>query len=252
MNGYFAFLRKELTESMKKHRFLILFFLFLIFGVMSVFLAKYIPEILSALAAEMELHSEPVPLDAWKQFYKNISSVGFSAFIILYGSCLSSEYAKGTLVLLVTKGLSRKAVILAKYTAAAILMTVSYWISYGAAYGCTALLWQDIDLSHTAFAAASLWITGFLYLSILMFGCVLFRQAFTSILFTGGIVALISLLGMAEPIAAFHPLRLGTDTIDLISGTAAPADLMVPAVLSILLSVFGLWSAMRFFTKKQL
>ena len=120
MNGYFAFLRKELTESMKNHRFLILFFLFLIFGVMSVFLAKYIPEILSALAAEMELHSEPVPLDAWKQFYKNISSVGFSAFIILYGSCLSSEYAKGTLVLLVTKGLSRKAVILAKYTAAAI------------------------------------------------------------------------------------------------------------------------------------
>ena len=84
MNGYFAFLRKELTESMKNHRFLILFFLFLIFGVMSVFLAKYIPEILSALAAEMELHSEPVPLDAWKQFYKNKSSVGFSAYIILY------------------------------------------------------------------------------------------------------------------------------------------------------------------------
>lgn len=252
MNGYLAFFRKELTENRKNHRFLILFFIFLVFGVSSTFLAKYIPEILSALAAEMELTAEPVPLDAWKQFYKNISSVGFSAVIILYGNCLSGEYAKGTLVLLLTKGLSRKAVILAKYTAAAVLMTVSYWVSYGAAYGCTALLWRDISLSHTVLAAASLWIAGFLYLSILMIGCVLFKQAFTSILFTGGIVALISLLGMVEPIAGFNPLRLGSMPVDLLSGAAVPADFMVPAVLSVIVSVAGLWIAIQLFKKKQL
>ena len=55
--------------------------------------------------------SAPVALDAWEQFYKNISGVGFSAFIILFGSCMSGEYSKGTLVLLVTRGLPRRAVI---------------------------------------------------------------------------------------------------------------------------------------------
>lgn len=219
---------------------------------MSAFLAKFTPEILSALAADMEMTSEPVALDAWKQFYKNISGVGFSAFIILFGSCLSNEYSKGTLVLMVTKGLSRKAVILAKYTVAAALMTISYWIGYASTYGYTALLWNDNHLSNVAFAAVSLWIVGFLYLSILMIGCVIFKQTFTSILFTGGIVAIISLLGMIEPIAKFNPFILTSKNIDLISGEAVPAEFMIPAVISISLSILGVLIAIRLFNKKQL
>ena len=237
---------------MKNYRFLILFAVFLIFGIMSAFLAKFTPEILSALAADMEMTSEPVALDAWKQFYKNISGVGFSAFIILFGSCLSNEYSKGTLVLMVTKGLSRKAVILAKYTVAAALMTISYWIGYASTYGYTALLWNDNHLSNVAFAAVSLWIVGFLYLSILMIGCVIFKQTFTSILFTGGIVAIISLLGMIEPIAKFNPFILTSKNIDLISGEAVPAEFMIPAVISIALSILGMLIAIRLFNKKQL
>lgn len=200
----------------------------------------------------MEMTFEPVALDAWKQFYKNISGVGFSAFIILFGSCLSNEYSKGTLVLMVTKGLSRRAVILAKYTVAAVLMTISYWIGYAAAYGYTALLWKDTSLSSVALAACSLWIVGFLYLSILMIGCVIFKQTFTSILFTGGIVALISLLGMVEPIAKYNPFILTSKNVDLISGEAVPAEFMIPAFISVVLSVFGLLLAIRLFHKKML
>ncbi len=252
MSGYIAFVKKEFTENMKNYRFLIMFAVFLIFGITSAFLAKFTPEILSALAADMEMSPEPVALDAWKQFYKNISGVGFSAFIILYGSCLSGEYSKGTLVLMVTKGLSRKAVILAKYTIAAILMTISYWVSYAATYGYTAFLWQDASLPNVALAALALWIAGFLYLSILMIGCVIFRQTFTSILFTGGIVAVISLLGIIEPIAKFSPFILTTKNIDLISGEITLSDFMIPAVVSIVISILGLLLAIRLFNKKQL
>ena len=252
MSGYIAFVKKEFTENIKNYRFLIMFAVFLIFGITSAFLAKFTPEILSALAADMEMSSEPVALDAWKQFYKNISGVGFSAFIILYGSCLSGEYSKGTLVLMVTKGLSRKAVILAKYTVAAILMTISYWISYAATYGYTAFLWKDASLPNVAFAALALWIAGFLYLSILMIGCVIFRQTFTGILFTGGIVAVISLLGIKEPIAKFSPFILTTKNIDLISGEINLSDFMIPAVVSIVISILGLLLAIRLFNKKQL
>ncbi len=153
---------------------------------------------------------------------------------------------------MVTKGLSRKAVILAKYTVAAALMTISYWIGYAATYGYTTLLWNDNDLSNVAFAAVSLWIVGFLYLSILMIGCVIFKQTFTSILFTGGMVAIISLLGMIEPIAKFNPFILTSKNVDLISGEAVPADFMIPAFISIVLSIFGVLIAIRLFNKKQL
>ena len=96
----------------------------------SAFLAKFTPEIISAFGAGLEITEEPTALDAWQQFYKNISGIGFSAFIILFGSCMSSEYSKGTLLLLVTKGLARPSVILAKYTVAAVIMTVSFWLSF--------------------------------------------------------------------------------------------------------------------------
>lgn len=252
MSGYIAFVKKEFAENMKNYRFLIMFSVFLIFGITSAFLAKFTPAILSALAADMEMSSEPGALDAWKQFYKNISGVGFSTFIILYGSCLSGEYSKGTLVLMVTKGLSRKAVILAKYTVAAILMTLCYWISYAATYGYTVFLWGNVNLPHVASAALALWLIGFLYLSILMVGCVIFKQAFTSILFTGGIVALISLLGIVEPIAKFSPFILTTKNVDLISGEAVRSDFIIPALISVAISVLGLLTAMKLFNKKQL
>lgn len=252
MNGYIAFVKKEFMENMKNHRFLILFAVFLLFGIASAFLAKFTPEILSALAADMEKSSEPGALDAWKQFYKNISGVGFSAFIILYGSCLSGEYSKGTLILMVTKGLSRRAVVLAKYTVAAVLMTISYWVSFAAAYGYTAFLWHDTTLSYVVPAAFFLWIIGFLYLSILMVGCVIFNQTFTSILFTGGVAALISLPGIIKPLARYSPFVLATKNIDLISGAAALSDFVAPALVSMVLTLAGLFLSLRLISKKKL
>lgn len=252
MSGYIAFVKKEFIENMKNYRFLIMFSVFLIFGITSAFLAKFTPEILSALAADMEMSSKPIALDAWKQFYKNISGVGFSAFIILYGSCLSSEYSKGTLVLMVTKGLSRSAVIFAKYTVASVLMTISYWASFAATYGYTAYLWQDTTLSNVALAAFSLWVIGFLYLSILMLGCVIFKQTFTSILFAGGVIAIISLLGMIKPLSKFSPFILTSKNLDLISGTATISEFITPMVISVIMTFIGLLIAIKLFNKKQL
>lgn len=252
MNGYAAFLKKELTENMKNYRFPILFAVFLIFGLTSPFLAKFMPDILSAMAPDMQMGSAPVALDAWEQFYKNISGVGFSAFIVLFGSCMSGEYSKGTLVLLVTKGLPRPAVIFAKYTVAAVLMTVCYWAGFLATWCYTAWLWPGTMLSHVIIAAFYLWLIGFLYLSILLLGCVVFRQTFTSILFTGGIVAVISLLGIAGPLAKYNPFLLTSKNVDLISGAAAVSELFMPAAISALLTAAGLWAAVLLFNRKQL
>ena len=252
MNGYAAFLKKELAENLKNYRFLILFAVFLIFGLTSPFLARLMPEILAAVDADMQMGSAPAALDAWEQFYKNISGVGFSALIILFGSCMSGEYSRGTLALLVTKGLPRRAVIFAKYTVAAILMTACYWAGFLAAYCYTAYLWPDTTLSHVFTAAFYLWLIGFLYLSILLLGCVIFKQTFTSILFTGGIVAIISLLGIVEPLTKFNPLLLTSKNAELISGAASVAEFFMPAVIAIAITMISLWLATILFDGKQL
>lgn len=85
-----------------------------------------------------------------------------------------------------------------------------------------------------------------------MIGCVIFKQTFTSILFTGGIVALISLFGMIEPIAKFNPFILTSKNVELISGEVVPAEFIIPALISVVLSILGLLIAIRLFNKKQL
>ena len=78
MKGYIAFVKKEFVENLKNYRFLILFAIFAIFGMSSAFLAKFTPEIISAFGAGLEITEEPTALDAWQQFYKNISGIGFA------------------------------------------------------------------------------------------------------------------------------------------------------------------------------
>ena len=80
----------------------------------------------------------------------------------------------------------------------------------------------------------------------------IFKQMFTSILFTGGIVALISLFGMIEPIAKFNPFILTSKNVGLISGKIIPAEFIIPAFISVVLSILGLLIAIRLFNKKQL
>ena len=93
---------------------------------------------------------------------------------------------------------------------------------------------------------------GFLYLSILILGCVLFKQTFTSILFTGGIVALFSVLSVVKPLSAFNPVVLTSRNIDLIAGEIPLAEFLIPFIISEVLSVICLAVAIRAFHKKQL
>ena len=94
MKGYIAFIKKEFVENLKNYRFFILFTIFAIFGLSSAFLAKFTPEIIEALGAGFEATEEPVALDAWQQFYKNISGVGFSALIIKLLPCVKGVFQR--------------------------------------------------------------------------------------------------------------------------------------------------------------
>lgn len=253
MKGYWAFTKKELVENWMNFRLFILLFVFLMFGATSPILAKIMPELLAELAPQMGLtNTIPVAADAWEQFYKNITGVGFSAFIILFGGMLSGEYAKGTLPLLVTKGLSRRAIILAKITGAALVLSLCFWASFAISYGLTAYLWPGESLPHALLAGVATWVMGLFYLSVLMLGCVIFRQAFTSILFTGGAVALLSLTNLSQTIANLGPFALLGKIADLLAGEVVAASFILPFATTGLLALFSICGALGAFQRKQL
>jgi ABC-2 type transport system permease protein len=253
MSGYVSFTKKEFTESIRNYRLLIMLAIFFFFGVTGPLTAKFTPQIIEAFAPNMQLaFEEPVALDSWVQFYKNVSSLGFSLMVILFSNLLSGEYSKGTLTIMLTKGLSRSAVILSKFSAAVGIMTLSYWLCFCISYGYTAFLWQGAELPHIFFAAFALWVAGLLYLCILMLGCVLFRQAFAAIMFLLVVTVPINLLGLIEQIAPYSPFFLAAKNIELLSGAATLSQFAVPFIISILMSLVLLFLSVVVFYRKQL
>lgn len=253
MNGYIAFTKKEIMENIRNYRLLMMLSLFLFFGVSSPLIAKFTPQLIESFAVNMEVTvMDPSAFDAWSQFYKNVSSLGLSLTIILFSSCLSGEYAKGTLTIMLTKGLSRKGVILSKFVAAVSIMTFSYWLSFFVSYAYIAYLWPGSELNYLFFAGFSIWIIALLFLCILMLGCVLFRQAFTSILFLLAITVVISLMGMTSQFEALSPSFLMSRNIDLLNGSLAIYEFIPSLVNSLVSSVVLMILSVVIFDNKQL
>ena len=114
-----AFLRKEWMEWNRTGRTMVLLAVFVLFGIMNPAFAKLTPwmmEVMSESLAEAGIVAAAVQVDAmtsWVQFYKNIP-LGLIIFVLINSGSFTSEYEKGTLIPVVTKGLSRRKILAAK------------------------------------------------------------------------------------------------------------------------------------------
>lgn len=239
MRGYVAFLKKELLESSRTYKLLILLAVFIIFGFMSPLAAKYMPQLLQSFmpaGMQMEL-AEPTAMDSWAQFFKNMSQIVIIVLLLIFSGMMSSEYTKGTLLGLLAKGLSRRAVILSKFTAAALLWTACYLLAFCITFGYTVYFWgMETNLSGLMFAVFCLWLFGILLLSVEIAGGVLFKSLYGSLLFTGGIFLLLLLAGMFPALQEYSPLTLATDNMLLVGKQAAISEYGIPVLLSVLLT----------------
>ena len=77
-------------------------------------------------------------------------------FVIVYSSAFTKEYASGTLTLVLTKGLARYKVLIAKATVILSLWTAGYFLCYGVTYLYNAYFW-DNSIAHSLGATVTLW-----------------------------------------------------------------------------------------------
>lgn len=121
--------RKETREIVRTWRIIVLPAILLLFAVSSPLLAKYTPEIVTALGGAqlggLKL-PEPTVYDAYAQWIKNVSQIGAFAIIIIYGGLVSSERKSGTAVLVLTKPASRVAFVLVKYLVQVVYLAVLF------------------------------------------------------------------------------------------------------------------------------
>ena len=253
MTGFIAFTKKEFCESLRTYKFFVICIVFLILGIMNPLTAKLTPDLIASFLPEgmMMNLSEPTAMDSWMQFFKNVPQIGLIATVILFSGMLTGEISRGTLINVLTKGLSRSSVILSKFFTSVLIFTVAYLLCFGVSYGYTAYFWNS-GTPHLLFSIFCLWVFGIVLIASLSLGGVLLKSGYGALLFTGGITICFFLLNFLPKLQKYVPIKLASDNLSLLKGDAALSDFTWSIVISGILILLFVSASVAIFNKKQL
>ena len=253
MNSFFVFARKELEEQIKTFKGVAIAAVLLIFGMSSPLLAKLTPEIIKSVGVGITIKMpDPTYLDAYSQFFKNISQMAIIIIMLVYVGAVVAETTKGTATLMLTKRLSRTSFILSKFLSAAIVWTVSY---AGSAVLCaiyTVYLFPKGSPSHLVLAFFCMWLFGIITLGIALFASAVFKN-YTLAAIGGFVIWGLLLLSSALPkIKDYMPAFLTTGNMQILSGSCPPGTAIVPVIAGIVLTAMLLTLACLIFHRREL
>lgn len=256
MTSFIAFGKKELMEHTRGGRALLLLMLALLFGVMNPAIARLTPWLMELMSDSMEatgLSVTAVKVDAiasWAQFYKNTSML-LVIFMLIFGDVLTKEYQSGTLINMLTKGLSRGKVIAAKASVLSCIWTVLYWVTFTVTYAYNMFFWPDTALSNPLLAALGWYVIGLWAISLLMLASVPAGSGTGALGITAGCFGLLYLLSTVPDLTDYLPVRLMSG-MQVLTSEAEPSDFMPAMSICLGLTVLQSIAAVLWFNKKAL
>ncbi len=256
MRSFIAFLKKEFLESWRTCKLLILAILFFVFGIMNPAVAKLTPwlmEFLSEELAESGMAMTSVAVDAltsWTQFFKNIP-MALIVFVCLYGNIFTREYSKETLILILTKGMARHKIVLAKTLLLLSVWTVGYWLCFVITHLCNAYFWDNSIAQSLVPAGVYWWLFGVFVLALMIFFSVATSHFSGVLLGTGGVVLGFYLLSLIPKLTDYMPTTL-MNGMSVLMGAVEAQKLLACAIITALASIGLIVSGIFIFNKKQL
>ena len=252
-----AFLRKELKAIFKTYRWWVIPLVFLIFALMSPPTAKLTPQIMSSVMPKgMTIKlPEPTLVDAFAQWFKNISQMGLLAVILLTMGIVAEEKSSGTILLIVTKPVSRANVILSKFTAQAVWLAISFLAAAAACFAYAAMIFKFDKLM--VFSQANLLYV--LYFILVIAVTVFFSTVMKNQIAAGGLslvaVMMLSLgSALSKTFDKYGPTGLTTVGTKLALGQkgAELSQAIWPALTACLLIAVLLAAAIWLFNRQEL
>lgn len=256
MKPLFAYMKKEYLETVRTGRLIFLVLLFVLFGIMNPAIAKLTPwimEMFSDSLAASGLSVTNVQIDAmtsWTQFFKNIP-IALVAFVLIFSDSFTKEYKSGTLLLVLTKGLSRYKVVLAKTVLLLSLWTLGYGPCFSITYSYNAYFWDNGIANNLFLAAVMWWLFGIWVICLLVLFSALLQNNTGVTLCTGGIVALAYLLSVIPKVKIYSPALL-MDADSLLSGAMGTDYYMKTIIVTGVSIVMFLAVSIPVMNKKQL
>ena len=251
-----AYMKKEITEYVRTGRLVILGLVFMFFGILAPATAKLTPWLMEQLAGEMERSGFKVgevtvtALSSWEQFFSNLS-MALIVFVLIVGGTFAAEYKSGAFVFAVTRGLSRKKIVLAKALVLAGMWTLLYALCTGLTHFYTVYYWGSDDVNNLLFAETIPWLFGLWLICLFLLVAATFTTGSGALGGTAIAVFVIYLAGMVPKVSEYLPTRL-LNGMPLLTCERVPVDYMASVIVTVVSGALFLAGAALIFRKKQL
>lgn len=255
MRGFGVFLAKEMREITRTWRIWVLPAIMIFIGIASPIIAEFTPDLVSSVASSEQTGvvieiPDAITRDAYLQFSKNSVQMALIAVIIAVAGMIAAEKRSGTAILVLTKPLSRTAMVIAKVFSNWVLLIAGTAVGALLCVGVTALVFDTTLVAEFAQATA-LWIV----LAAMFIAC----MAFFSTLVGSqggaagagvGLFLAISILSAWGPAREFSPAGLLSAGDRIILGDSPPV--LWPVVTAIAISVLAVAAAAYIFERQEL
>ncbi len=254
MKTFFAFLKKELLESARSGKLTVLLIIFILFGIMNPAIAKLTPWMLEMMAEELEgsgmivTEVEVNAITSWVQFFKNIP-MALIAFVCIYGGIFTKEYTSGTLILILTKGLARYKIVIAKTFHLLLFWSGGYFLCFAVTYGYNAYFWDNSVANELIPTTLNWYLFGIFTVCLIVFFSVISKSTSGVLLGTGGTVLISYLLEMIPKVKEYCPTRL-MNTAHIAGGEMPSLNSAIAVTAA--LSLICIAASIPIFNKKQL
>lgn len=252
---FIAFLKKEILEIIRTSKIIILPALFLFFGILSPLSARYMNNILSFVGKEQGISitlPDPTFVDSYGQFFKNIYFMMIIVTILIFSGTVSEEKMKGTIVLVLTKCLSRNGFIIGKLMSAILLFTCSYAFGTAICVYYTSLLFPEFINPGIWAGLFMFWIFGILMLTMTILASLLCKSMTTSAVAAFSGYVAISAITSLPYVGKYSPGVLQGLSPELAAGLIVPGDALIPAAVTFLLAAVLVITALWNFKKQEL
>ena len=256
MSARSVLLRKELLESWRTMRLPIVAGLFLVVGLTSPLLAKFLPEIVKAAAGD-QMPSipipTPVPADAVDQLWKNLAQFGAFAAIILAMGSVATERDRGTAAFILSKTVSRGAFIAAKVTAIGAVLGLCVALAVAVGWVYTAILFEPLPATGWIGLAALAWLGLGAWAALTFLGSTVTGSAAAAAGLGFGALLVLSIASAIPNVGQFTPGGLAGPAVALAAGVPVDVgDLIVPVVSTTILIAFALGVSAWSFRRQEL
>jgi len=250
---FLAVVRKELMEGWRTRRWVVAVAVFLFFGFLSPLSAKLLPELLEILGdTGGVVFTVPPPTvgDALLQYVKNMSQFGALLAVLLAMGSLAQEKERGTAVMVLSKPISRRDFLLAKFVALTLVFGLCLALAGLACYYYTVVLFEGVGESRFAEMNLLLGLFVEFYLAVTLLGSTVTRSQVAA----GGLglaaVFVVAVLGALPRIGDYMPTALLEWARTLMAGTGEPAWGAAAVSLGVILACLG--TALVVFERQEL